>query len=125
MQTCEVIPQELELEHTGSFDIVRVTGDETGRCGILGSPRTLAYRVCITSAPQFLDDNGFIIDWQHIRDYFRETYRNLAVFPSCERIACRACSDIVTLLDERAMRVEVTVGSGARAAGMKAVWRRP
>lgn len=119
-------PQELELETTGRFEITLQDGaNEDCRCGLPGSPRSLAYKVLIVSEPKFLDDSGFIIDWQIVRDYFADAYRNLAVFPSCERIACQACSHIVALLHGRAQKVEVTVGSGATAAGMKAVWRAP
>ena len=118
-------PQELELETTGRFDVTVVEGaDETCRCGPVGSPRNLAYKVVITSAPKFLDRQGFVIDWQDIRAWFNTAYQDRAVFPSCEMIACEACEQVVKMLDGRATKVEVTVGSGAVPAGMKAVWRR-
>jgi hypothetical protein len=124
MFTC--FPQQLELETAGRFTLTlhSVFATEEHRCGLQGSSRELAYKVCITSAPQYLDDNGFIIDWQVIRVYFAQEYRDLAAFPSCERIALRACRDIVVMLGWRALVVEVTIGSGATAAGVKAVWRQ-
>lgn len=122
--TCAVAPQELELETSGIF-VVEVATDETGRCGLVGSPRRIAYKVLIKSAPDYLNENGFIIDWQHIRQYFADTYRELAVFPSCERIACQACSDIAGMLGMKCHSIEVTIGSGERPAGMTARWVRP
>ena len=123
--TTAVTPQELNMEMTGRMEVTVIPGaDESCRCGPIGAPRNLAYRVIVTSAPDHLDANGFVIDWQVIRDWFDEAFKNLAVFPSCERIACQACSHIVALLDDRALRVEVTIGSAATPAGMTAVWRR-
>lgn len=122
MLTCVLAPQEIELETTGYF-VIESAGDETGRCGTLGSPRRLAFKVLITSAPEHLNEHGFIIDWQEIHSYFADTYRELAVFPSCERIACQACGDIATMLGGKCSIIEVTIGSGERPAGMKARWR--
>jgi hypothetical protein len=121
---CAVEPQVLELETTGTFVIERA-GDENGRCGLTGSPRILAFKVVVASHPSFLNEQGFIIDWQEIHDYFADTFREVAVFPSCERIACQACTDIGTRLGHRCLGLEVTIGSGPTAAGMTAVWRRP
>lgn len=119
-------PQELELETTGRFEVTVIDGaDETCRCGVPGSPRNLAYKVVIFSAPEHLDESDFVIDWQVVRDWFLTAFTDLPVFPSCERIACMACSHIAEMLDGRVSRIEVTIGSGATAAGMKAVWRCP
>lgn len=119
-------PQELELETTGRFEVTVIPGaDESCRCGLPGSPRNLAYKVLIVSHPEFLDENGFIIDWQVVRDWFLTAFTSQQVFPSCERIACMACTHIARLLDGRVSRIEVTIGSGVSAAGMKAVWYRP
>lgn len=122
--TCAVAPQTIELETTGHF-VVEAAVDESSRCGTLGSPRRIAYKVVITSAPEHLDANGFIIDWQEIRNYFVETYRNVTVFPSCERIACQACTDIVERLGACCLALDVTIGSGERPAGMTARWVGP
>lgn len=123
MSVCVIAPQEIEMELTGLFAIERV-GDESKRCGLLGSPRTLQYKVLIISSPSHLNEQGFIIDWQEIKAYFAEAYRELDVFPSCEMIACQACTHIVEMLGARCTSIEVTIGSGKRAAGMKARWTR-
>lgn len=111
------------METTGRFDVVSA-GDISARCGLLGSAMSIAFKVVIASSPAHLDDNGFIIDWQEIHEYFADTYREVAVFPSCERIACRACTDIAAMLGEKCNSIEVTIGSGKHAAGMKARWSR-
>jgi hypothetical protein len=123
MIRCATSPQTLELETTGFFT-VEETRDESGRCGLLGSPRQLAFKVVIESSPDFLNEHGFIIDWQEIHGYFERAFRAQDVFPSCERIACQACTEIADMLGHRCNSIEVTIGSGAKAAGMKAKWQR-
>lgn len=124
MESMTVEPTELAIEMTGRFDVTLAPGgDESTRCGPVGSPRNLAYKVVIHSSPEFLDEQGFIVDWQDVKMWFETAFTARLVFPSCERIACEACTYIVGLLHGRVHRVEVTIGSGATPAGMKSIWR--
>jgi hypothetical protein len=121
MQTA---PQVLELETTGTFTVV-TDGDENGRCGLPGTPAVFQYRVVIVSSPEHLDEHGFVIDWQEVREFFRTAFQNVSRFPSCEIIACHAVTGLRALLgEERCHTVEVTVGSGLHPVGMKARWAR-
>lgn len=119
-----VAVQELELETTGSFE-VGPSADDSCRCGKLTNPRVLQFKVVVTSCPAFLDESGFIVDWQVIHKYFAERWAEPGpAFPSCERIALHALQDIVRLIDGKCLAVSVVIGSGAVPSGMTARWRR-
>lgn len=140
-----IVPQAIELETSGQFYVVD-TPDDSNRCGPIGAPRVIQYRVVIQSAPEYLSGQGFIIDWLEIRKYFgnrwgviilppggrdtipsqeeQDAAPHLPYFPSCEELAATACGEIVGMLEGRCNAVTVYIGSGAMPTGMSARWTR-
>lgn len=102
----------LTLERSGQFS-VRYTEDNTNQCGPTRLTDILTYRVKLTMSADTLDENGFVVDNMFVDRYFKETYRLVPVFESCEKIAIRTCRDMRKALGSRLLGVEVSI------AGMK------
>lgn len=112
----------LKLERNGFIDVV-ATGDASRKCGPPGANR-LSYRVFVECPDDSLDQDGFLIDHNDLGKYFDEVWSKLIDFPSCERIAAKACRDIHDLMIERGSRpcgIEVTVAAFGQA-GITATW---
>ena len=116
--------QSLRMTTRGSFR-VRHERDATDRCGPKGATRQLDYTVTVVGIPALLDENGFLLDWQTIRNYFPKTFSSVGHFPSCEQLAVRAVRDIAALMPGRLSSVSVTVGFHGGPAEMTATWDAP
>lgn len=112
----------LQIERDGKFS-VRYTERNDNQCGNLKAD-ILLYNVKICVADTALDENGFIIDNMVIYNYFRETFHEVAVFQSCERIALQAMQYFKDLIGSHLVSIEVTV-SGVPEAKMTAKWQAP
>lgn len=112
----------LMIERDGKFS-VRYTERNDNQCGNLKAD-ILLYNVKICVADTALDENGFIIDNMVIYNYFRDTFHEVAVFQSCERIALQAMNYFRDMLKEHLVSIEVTV-SGVPEAKMTARWNAP
>lgn len=116
--------QNLKLVVRGNFH-VHHEHDADDRCGPKGATRQMDYTVTVKSIPALLDEQGFMIDWQDVRNYFNRTYATVGHFPSCEQIACQAVRDIGNLLPGKLSYVSVTVGFHGGPAEMTAEWQAP
>lgn len=112
----------LQIERDGKFS-VRYTERNDNQCGNLKAD-ILLYNVKICVQESALDENGFIIDNMVIYNYFRDTFHEVAVFQSCERIALQAMQYFRDMLGEHLISIEVTV-SGVPEAKMTAKWNTP
>jgi hypothetical protein len=116
--------QTLTMTVRGSFH-VQHEAEAHDRCGPKGATRQLDWTVSVTSAPAMLDDEGFLLDWQVVRNYFPKTFARVGHFPSCEQIAVRAVHDIAALCPGRVSEVTATVGFHGGPADMEAKWTAP
>lgn len=98
----------LTLQRTGQFS-VRYTRDHAHQCGPTLEADIMNYDVTLTVGDEALDSNGFVIDNFAIEHYFHDTYHELPVFQSCERIALRALRDFKSTLGEKLLAAKVTI----------------
>lgn len=110
----------LTLHRSGQFDVAKGAEDST-QCGFRRGDRRLSFDVWIESTDEYLDGNGFVLDNNAIMHYFADKYKDIAVFVSCERIACEAITDLRNLVGRErcyAIAVEIRPGdyAGIRAS---------
>lgn len=121
-------PLEVVLHREGAFDVL-CTGDDSTQCGIRGTTRRLFYRVRIVGDEQHLTEEGFIIDNNEVHQYFVDKYREIEVFPSCERIVCQAVRDFKALFGKGHLEnvvvneIVVSVSGNPAAVGLQATWK--
>lgn len=114
---------ELTLKRKGQFAVTWTHTNET-QCGSLGT-QVLSYAVTIVGNARCLDSNGFLIDNNVVDEYFKEKYRSIGKFESCERIAMVACDDLRARLKGKPIEsIEVTI-AGSSLAQLTARWDRP
>lgn len=112
---------QITLHRTGSFTFDNPNVDFTNQCGFKLGDRQVWFDVLIESDSEHLDENGFVLDNNAVQAYFVEKYNNALVFPSCERIAIAAISDLCDIMGKdrcRAISVEIKPGdyAGIRAS---------
>jgi hypothetical protein len=114
---------ELTLRRKGQFAVTWTESNET-QCGALGT-QVLSYVVTIVGNEKCLDRQGFLIDNNVVDEYFKERYKKVARFESCERIAMTACDELRQRLGKAPIDlIEVSV-SGSTQAQLTARWERP
>lgn len=113
----------LTLIRTGEFS-VRFTEDNRNQCGPSHTTDILRYRVEICMTGDCLDEQGFMVDNGFVAAYFRNKYRNIDIFESCEKIAILAVRDMYKALCPRAVAVKVEI-SGFPEAILRASYIHP
>lgn len=113
---------EFRQERTGSFS-VNASKDRTLKCGPIDE-NTMVYTVVLTTTCDQLDARGFIVDHQDIHAYFKHTFSDVEVFPSCELIAMKALRDLCAMVRKSCnltgMMVKITPINAP--AGMSIQW---
>lgn len=97
----------------GTFSVP--IANDAQHCGVIKDVNSFRYEVTCSMKESTLDENGFVIDNDHIQGYFDSKYKE-PLNLSCELLARQAAHDLYELFGERqAGCMDITVK----------IWGRP